>query len=594
VNTILREAGVTTLESLDEGSVQTSQVVAEVTADTHLDELQKIYLLKSLLLELPSREHVREAAETYAGSRRSSLAEEAKLRGRFYESVLEQGLEWIREEALPDCPLCEHPIDPTGVSKRIEARLHEHRTLASTRRAQEVARQSFVSALTSMRDHLSRLEAKWINTLPTAFPSPAQELAGLLEIAEARHATLQSAAVIEADKATLATTKLTGALEALASAIEAKLAKHPSAHRYESLANAKLALDAGVVGSKRFCDARARLLKLESAQSQIQRIVDLTEKARKAAVQQLLDQIATRADEYFRAIHPGERIGSPALKVTDRGTASIDLTCVFHDQPGDPRGCYSEGHVDSLGLCIFLAIRRYHHETDGELSLLVLDDVLHSVDGEHRMATAKLILKEFADHQVVITTHDPLWFENLKAVARVAGRSFLYHRIADWSLSTGPVWGDHLSDYEWLISPESATAQTADRVIKAGRLLEQILQNLCDSLAVAVPFSLRGRYTMEPLWTSFLPRAKKNKEFYAAAADALDKIEELRGLRNLIGAHYNQWASFLTASESKELTDAIMNLREHVYCSTCCEFIKRIAGLDGVWSCKKEHLRFKG
>jgi hypothetical protein len=208
------------------------------------------------------------------------------------------------------------------------------------------------------------------------------------------------------------------------------------------------------------------------------------------------------------------------------------------------------------------------------------------------MATAKLILKEFTDHQIVITTHDPLWFENLKAVARVAGRNFSYYRIAGWSLSTGPIWGDHLSDYEWLVSKEAVTAQSADRLIKAGRLLEQILQNVCDRLVVAVPFSLRGLYTLDPLWTSFLPRAKKNKAFYAAAGKEIDKIEELRGLRNLAGAHYNQWANFLTASESKELAVAIVRLRDDVYCSKCNQFIKRISDLGGIWSCKGEHLRY--
>ncbi|HXR04147.1 MAG TPA: hypothetical protein VN836_05510 [Verrucomicrobiae bacterium] len=279
------------------------------------------------------------------------------------------------------------------------------------------------------------------------------------------------------------------------------------------------------------------------------------------------------------------------MKVPDRGTGSIALTGGFHGEQGDLRGCYSEGLVDSAGLCIFLAIRRLHNSQKPELAILILDDVLHSVDGEHRLATAKLILKEFKDHQIIITTHDPLWFENLKAVGQV--RNFRHLRIASWSLTTGPVWGDHLSDYEWLKSPEGLAAKPADRVIKAGRLLEEMLQNLCDGLSVPVPFRLRGDYTLDPLWVNFLSKSKKNAAFYAVAQSYLEKIDELRRLRNLAGAHYNQWAGLLTGNESKELSDAIIALREHVYCPACIQFIKRIPELDGIWSCKDEHLKYK-
>ena len=430
------------------------------------------------------------------------------------------------------------------VLERVEARLNEHATLTALRNDQDLARANFVSGLRAFYNALILLRRKWTAGLSINLPDAAESLIELLDQLVARHSTLQGREVIEDDSGALSATNPDSVARDLSVQVEAKLQTYPSSERYEVVTKAKSALHAITINWKRLNGAQTEISRLETARSQIQRIVELAEKARKEAVQQLLDQIAIYADRYFQKIHPGENIGSPALKVKEHGAASIDLTCVFHKKSGDPRGCYSEGHVDSLGLCIFLAIRRFHHSHNSDLSLLVLDDVLHSVDGEHRMATAKLILKEFADHQIVITTHDPLWFENLKAVASAAARKFCYHRIAGWSLETGPVWGDHLSDYEWLMSSKSLAAIPADRVIKAGRLLEQMLQHLCDSLLVAVPFSLRGRYTLDPLWTSFLPKAKKNKEFYATASVQLDKIEELRGLRNLVGAHYNEWANY--------------------------------------------------
>ena len=493
LNKILGKAGLTHLDDLEGAPIQMEQVDAQLAPFRKMEEFQKVQLIQALVSELPPFDQLLEVGSACYAARKKTQDEEAKLRGNFYQQVLEEGLKWIRADSLEACPLCESPIEPAQILQRVEARLNEHATLTGFRNDQDLARVNFVSALRVFHDALVRLRRNWTAGLATSFPDAAESLIELLDQLVARHSTLQSHELIQDDKTALSDANADAVVRDLSERVDAKLQTYPSSERYELLTNAKSALHAITINRNRLHEADVEISRLEVARSQIQRIVELAEKARKGAVQQLLDQIATHADHYFQNIHPGENIGSPALKVTDRGAASIDLTCVFHKKSGDPRGCYSEGHVDSLGLCIFLAIRRFHYSHDDELSLLVLDDVLHSVDGEHRMATAKLILKEFADHQIVITTHDPLWFENLKAVASVAGRKFCYHRIAGWSLATGPVWGDHLSDYEWLTSDESLAAMPADRVIKAGRLLEQMLQQLCDSLSVAVPFSLRGR-----------------------------------------------------------------------------------------------------
>jgi hypothetical protein len=594
INATLGTVGLSPIVDIQSIPGRAREVDRQLAAFSKIEEVQKLQLLRTLTMEVPALDDLERLAITYRKARQTAVTEETKLKGNFYQQVLEEGSEWIRAGSLKQCPLCESAIDPVNVIKRVQQRLNEHKELSKLRASQDIARANFTKAVTGSADALVRIKSKWSDAMGSDLPNLAQSLIDLLNRIAAMHAVLAEPSVIEKDARELTSAASQSVLASLLTAIDSKLKGYPSADTYQRLAKAKAALQAVLIHWKKIAVADTHIDRLENARSQLQRVLELAEKARKKAVQHVLDKIGTRADEYFQKIHPGESIGNPKLKVTERGTASIDLSCVFHKKSGDPRGCYSEGHVDSLGLCIFLAIRRFHYEQDPALSLLVLDDVLHSVDGEHRMATAKLILKEFADHQIVITTHDPLWFENLKAVARVADRNFSYHRIAGWSLSTGPIWGDHLSDYEWLVSTEAITAQTADRLIKAGRLLEQVLQNLCDRLSVAVPFSLRGLYTLDPLWTSFLPRAKKNKEFYAAAGKELDKIEELRGLRNLAGAHYNQWANYLTANESKELTRAIVALRGHVYCSKSNQFIKRIGDLGGIWSCKGEHLRYNG
>jgi len=109
----------------------------------------------------------------------------------------------------------------------------------------------------------------------------------------------------------------------------------------------------------------------------------------------------------------------------------------FGREDEDPRALTSEGHLDSLGLCIFLAFIR-NFNTD--CSLVILDDVVATIDSGHRQRICDLLLEEFKDYQVIITTQDGIWYRELAASQRALGldNEFLNLEIAGWSLETGP------------------------------------------------------------------------------------------------------------------------------------------------------------
>src|SRR5690606_36531217 len=107
-------------------------------------------------------------------------------------------------------------------------------------------------------------------------------------------------------------------------------------------------------------------------------------------------------------------------------------------EPKDPRAFLSEGHLDSLGLCIFLATVKIFNAPG---TLLVLDDVLTSIDRDHRHRVGELLLDEFADYQVILTTHDEHWFELLKSVTRARGvqGNWKFTKVEAWSVERGPI-----------------------------------------------------------------------------------------------------------------------------------------------------------
>lgn len=593
INAALEEVKISRLVSLDDIEIRIQEISNLISPVKNIAGLQKTQALYETIEQIPSVETLLENSQKYARDRKELFEEESKVKGHLYVQVLEHGLHWIKEDNLQNCPLCNNPISLPDVESHIASCLENNKGLIASREKLANSQSSFVELVKSFAESLERVFVSWEKTVEIKTPVDINSSIKALKALVVSHKKTLSLSQIENDIVKLTTINLNAQVFSLKSAIEGVLSEFPGSDRYIKLFDIKNKLsgfDTHYI--KGVLKVVSRIENLTVSKNHVAVVLGVAETSRKATVQKLLDAIVSTADKYFQKIHPGEEIGKPELIISSRGTGSIELKSEFHGETGDPRGHYSEGHVDSLGLCLFLSIRRLQSLQKPELSLLILDDVMHSVDARHRLDTAKLIIEEFADHQIIITTHDPFWFEYLKMITKKSKNLFDYKRIAEWTLQGGPIFGDHFSNYEWLVSRTARSAKPSDRVVKAGLLLEEMLQNLCNNLAISVTFKIRGDYTIEPLWSGFYPAAKKHKGFSSTANDVLQKIEDLKNLRNWAGAHWNQWAQTLTSSEADRFVDAVVALRSIVYCEECNQFIARIGGLDGVWSCKSEHKRY--
>ena len=595
LNVAIAGTGLAPFTSQDEVGQRLSDCSGKLAQFGDMTGLPLAVTLSNAAAAVPSISTVLSGGWAYAKAREALLDEEQKLRGHFHKEVLEKGLAWIKEDALANCPLCDHAISVEAVEAYVNRRIAENKTLIVLTEKQDRARTALTSALNDYTAALRMLREKWKPALGDDFPREGELILQAMDVLADAHKQTVAHGVTTSQMKSVEETQIDPIIRGLRQRAENKVQSYSNRQEYETLLRAAAVMQSVASDWMELASIEARLAKAMENASQLSALCVLAEEARKTVVRKLINGIAKQADRYFQKIHANENIGKPVLSVPDRGTASITLTAVFYGEQGDPRGMYSEGHLDSLGLCIFLAIRRLHYKQHAELALLVLDDVMHSVDGAHRRATADLVFEEFRDHQLVITTHDPLWFEHLKVAARkhCPNRKFTQLRIAGWSITEGPSWGDHQSDYEWLVSPEGSGARPADRAIKAGRLLEEVLCNLCDALTVAVPFRIKGDYTIDPLWTSFYKQVKNHNEFWGAAEQRLNDIESLRVIRSWVGAHWNEWAQQLTTDEAGQFADAVVSLRGLVYCPDCGEFIARIPRLEGVWSCPGEHIRYK-
>lgn len=82
-----------------------------------------------------------------------------------------------------------------------------------------------------------------------------------------------------------------------------------------------------------------------------------------------------------------------------------------------PQFFLNEARQSALALAIYLSARLACTQTapDDAPKLIVLDDLLIGLDQSNRLPVLDALMKEFADWQIVLLTHDRVWFEMARA-----------------------------------------------------------------------------------------------------------------------------------------------------------------------------------
>jgi hypothetical protein len=168
-----------------------------------------------------------------------------------------------------------------------------------------------------------------------------------------------------------------------------------------------------------------------------------------------------------------------------------------------PAAFHSEGHQDGMGVCLYLALMK--RLLGDRFTFALLDDVVMSVDVDHRRQFCKLLKEKFSDTQFVITTHDRLWAKQMDSAGLVSRKSSLVFQ--NWSVETGPVVE---SDVE--IWDEIDAAVAAGRISQAAAMLrhhlEFVIPHLADGLCARAVFKADGSYELGDLLPSVLGQLK--------------------------------------------------------------------------------------
>lgn len=327
---------------------------------------------------------------------------------------------------------------------------------------------------------------------------------------------------------------------------------------------------------------------------------DEFEKARDDILGDLYKSIKDRFVQLYRDLHNDDESRFDAsLKPSG---ASLDFEVDFYGRGSHPpQAMHSEGHQDSMGVCLFLALSE--KLSNDLVDLIILDDVVMSVDSNHRRKLCDLLVKHFPKKQFLITTHDRVWANQLKFNGVVGENGFI--EFYDWNIDTGPYINEVVDMWD-RIQEDLIKDDVPAAAAKLRRGGEQFFSEVCQNLFAKVTFNLEGSNDLGELISSamgqfnfLLKEAKKSYDSWKDEPVELDgdlKLKEdeekelkilsetKRTIFNKIGKemwsvnvniHFNQWADF-SVKEFEPIVKCYKDLYDLFICNKCNSIIRVI------------------
>ncbi|GAA4884658.1 AAA family ATPase [Serinicoccus chungangensis] len=293
--------------------------------------------------------------------------------------------------------------------------------------------------------------------------------------------------------------------------------------------------------------------------------------ARLRAMHDILGDVSDWLTHAFHAVTGARHV--TRLDAVYGAASDMSIELFAHMSNGarrSPQQVFSEGYQDLIALLYFLAVLRAAGER-GQAKVLVLDDVLQSVDAGIRVAVMDLVVKEFEDWQLLVTVHDRLWRTQLRDVFQRAGHPVADIEVRGWDFERGPTVNAAADSNPAAALWSALEGQDPHTVCGvAGRVLEQA----CDRMSWTIPISVKRKhgdaYTLADLWPGTAKELKAT-----SVGGSVAEVDRWLHLRNAAGAHYNEWAEGVTWAEAERFGWAVAELVAALHCSSCGRWVER-------------------
>ena len=444
-------------------------------------------------------------------------------------AVLETGRDYLHAHpAVAECPLCGSDEKISGLANSIEERL---KNLASLRAA-DAAKKKQQSALSSAEAALTQAQTDYLKAI-AAFDAVQKGHSWKTEV------KLPGAAPTEPAK--LAAWLADSA--AVAGSWPSVEASWYDEKKFSAaLKSTTVLYDSNVARSK---ELTALVPKVDQALTQC---VD----QRQQFTDGIISEIAQEVGKLYEAVHPGEGLDAIALPLDPAKRASMELRAKFAGLDAPPQAYFSQSHLDTLGLCVFLALAARDRPDE---TVLILDDVLGSVDEPHVERVIGMVYEVSTKFRhTIVTTHYRPWREKYRWGWLKPEQPCQFVELNDWDIDGGIRVTSSLPEIHRLKSLLAASPHDPQAICsKAGVILEAALDYLTQKYECAIPRRQGAAYTLGDL----LPavggklRAALKVEIRDGITDPaappvatvalkpiLDELTRIAQARNAFGAHF--------------------------------------------------------
>lgn len=460
--------------------------------------------------------------------------------------TLEQAKLFLDRSSKDACPICDTVLTHKELAEKVSARLLRLKKLSAQSakiKEAEAAFRKAVSALETLQQSFFEIIRKLRLAHGAAVEEGSWELpplvGSLLQPTESAHLTAQWFQILANEASKL--TPLRQYVEAQRTQLQ----------RWQEIQN----------------QLRSILSRKKDTRKEHAEIGRMIEKAEGIArilrdfrIKHANDTLAAISEDFaklYQTIHPGEEIENIRLYLhpTQKNAARFDGT-LFGNEEMTPVACLSESHLDTLGLCLFIALQKKENPQN---TIVYLDDAIASVDEAHMERLYTMLLTE-AKHfrHVIITSHyQPLRFKFRWGLISQANVNFI--ELGSWSLERGITLAKGPnSEIKFLRKYVVEAEDAATIAAKSGLVLERIFDFLTGIYQCRLPRNpgAEQRWTLDHykagLQTEGLvPLLRYEHLDETGEVIASDQLEKLLNdvfarlqFRNAIGCHYKELAGY--------------------------------------------------
>lgn len=466
-------------------------------------------------------------------------------------AFLETGLELVAEEGV--CPLCDTAWHtPEELRKHLNEKIEGSKELARIDTNVMSKATALKEALIEEHNLLKPIHALSVAWLAIEDQEIFQKRLNLLVEFDTLLKSSQSAITVQ-ERLDAGALDYTDELRQAIERLSKKVSTQPDTSEKSKARNHL------VIAAERwdnFAKAKANEVLVGRAVSRAKIIYDSYCDVADKALESLYSSVESRFSTFYSKINKDDEGGFKAELKPSAG--KLDLLVDFYGLGMFPPGAYhSEGHQDGMGICLYLAL--VEKILGKSFSLSVLDDVVMSVDVNHRRQFCELLRNEFPDTQFIITTHDEIWAKQMQTTGLIKSKSDI--RFRGWSVDNGPIYEQGQVFWD-KIEDDLAAEDVPAAAHKLRRGLEAELPDIAESIGAKIAYRGDAKYELGDLLDAVKGRHGDLLGMAAASANSWANkelqavVEKLKTDRTTavltqdkehwavnLQVHYNDWAS---------------------------------------------------